>query len=274
MSSVFIVGAGYVGLRAAEMLSAKGTPVLVGRRSIPAGVAGHAMDVLEPGSFPDAMREAGAVVYCVAADGFSEEAYRAAYVTGLRNVLGNLAGGAARRFVFVSSTGVYGQSDGSVVDERSDPAPAGFSGRILLEGEALVRAAPFSATTIRFSGIYGPGRHRIVDEVRSGAPVARSRWEAFTNRIHREDCARALVHLVERARVAPLYIGSDASPAPLSEVMTWIAARLGVAPPPVVEEAPAGRRSRGGNKRCSSALLRSEGFALAYPSYREGYAVG
>ncbi len=273
MSSVFIVGAGYVGLRAAEFLAAKGARVRVGRRSLPEGVAGHAMDVLRPETFPEALRSADAVVYCVAADSSTENAYRAAYVTGLRNVLAHLAGGAARRFVFVSSTGVYGQSDGSVVDERTDPAPTGFTGKILLEGEALLGSAPFSATTIRFSGIYGPGRHRIVDEVRAGSPVSRARWEAYTNRIHRDDCARALVHLVGREQVAPLYVGSDERPAPLSEVMTWIASRLGVAPPPVVAEAPGERRMRGGSKRCSSALLRSEGFALEFPSFREGYAL-
>lgn len=273
MSSAFIVGAGYVGLRAAELLAAKGIEVRVGRRTPPPGVPGHAMDVLRPESFPDAMRAAQAVVYCVAADASTEEAYRAAYVTGLRNVLAHLEGGAARRFVFVSSTGVYGQSDGSIVDERTDPAPTGFTGRILLEGEALVRAAAVPGTTIRFSGIYGPGRQRIVEEVRAGSPVSRARWEAYTNRIHREDCARSLVHLLGRPGVAPLYVGTDAAPVKLSEVMEWIAARLGVAPPPVVELAPGERRMRGGSKRCSGALLLSEGFMLEFPSYREGYAL-
>lgn len=270
-AKVFIAGAGYVGTLAGEVLARAGHAVDIGRRTPGAGAGSHAMDVLRPETFPEALREAGCVIYCVSAGGFTEEAYRNAYVTGLANVIGAAATGAARRFLFVSSTGVFGQDDGSVVDEASPAIPRGFSGRALLEGEALVARLPIEAASIRFSGIYGPGRDRLVRMVREGTAVSAKSRAAITNRIHRDDCARALAHLVQRPAIAPLYLGSDEAPTPMGEILDWIAARLGLPPPPVGEDG-AQVLQRGGNKRISSARLRGEGFRFLHPTYREGFA--
>ena len=271
MAKVFIAGAGYVGTVAAELLARAGHAVDIGRRTPGGTPRAHAMDVLRPGSYPAALREAECVLYCVSADAFTPESYRDAYVEGLSRVVEAASRGAARRLIFVSSTGVYGQDDGSVVDETTPAEPRGFSGRTILEGEALLAAAPLEAATIRFSGIYGPGRDRLVRMVRTRTPVSAKSRAAITNRIHRDDCARALVHLVERPALASLYLGSDLAPTPMGEILDWIAARLGLdAPPPGEDsgEAP----QRGGNKRISSARLRAEGFRFLYPTYREGFA--
>jgi nucleoside-diphosphate-sugar epimerase len=271
MAKVFIAGAGYVGAVAAALLAQAGHAVDIGRRTPRGEPSSHAMDVLRPETYPAALREADCVVYCVSADGFTEEAYRSAYVDGLARVAAAVAGGAARRVIFVSSTGVFGQDDGSVVDEASPAIPKGFSGRVILEGEALLARAPVESATIRFSGIYGPGRDRLVRMVRSGAPVSAKSRAAITNRIHRDDCARALVHLVESRAVQPLYLGSDEAPTPMGEILAWIAGRLGLEPPPLGEDS-AQVLQRGGNKRISSARLRGEGFRFLYPTYREGFA--
>jgi nucleoside-diphosphate-sugar epimerase len=271
MAKVFIAGAGYVGTVAAGLLAQAGHTVDLGRRTPDGAPRSHAMDVLLPGTYPPALREAECVVYCVSADGFTPESYRAAYVDGLARVIGAAAQGATRRLIFVSSTGVYGQDDGSVVDEAAPAVPRGFSGQLILEGEALLAAAPFAATAIRFSGIYGPGRERLIRMVRSRTPVSARTRAAITNRIHRDDCARALVHLAGLPAVAPLYLGSDEAPTPMGEILDWIAARLGVEPPPPGEDA-AEAPQRGGNKRISSARLRGEGFRFLYPTYREGFA--
>jgi nucleoside-diphosphate-sugar epimerase len=270
MARVFIAGAGYVGLVAAGLLAGEGHAVAIGRRSARNEPGSFAMDVLRPASYPDALHEADCLVYCVSADGFTEESYRAAYVDGLAKVIEAAARGRARRLVFVSSTGVFGQDDGSVVDESSPALPKGFSGRTILEGEALLAAAPFEATVIRFSGIYGPGRDRLVRMVRSGSPVSARSRSAVTNRIHRADCARAIVHLVESPSVQPLYLGSDEAPTPMGEILDWIARRLGLPPPPEGADSP-DVLQRGGNKRISSARLRGEGFRFLYPTYREGF---
>lgn len=270
MARVFIAGAGYVGAVAARLLREAGHPADIGRRKASVEAGSHAMDVLRPATYPAALAEAECVVYCVSADAFTEESYRDAYVTGLANVIAAAAKGRARRLVFVSSTGVFGQDDGSVVDESSPAMPKGFSGRALLEGEALLAGAPFEATAIRFSGIYGPGRDRLIRMVRSGSPVSAKSRAAVTNRIHRDDCARAIVHLVGRPSVQPLYLGSDEAPTPMGEILDWIAARLGLPSPPLGED-NAQVLQRGGNKRISSARLRGEGFRFLYPTYREGF---
>ena len=270
MDRVFIAGAGYVGTVAARLLAQAGHAVDIGRRTPGDEPGTHAMDVLRPATYPGALGEAGCIVYCVSADGFTEESYRDAYVTGLANVIAAAAKGRARRLVFVSSTGVFGQDDGSVVDESSPALPKGFSGRTLLEGEALLAGAPFEATAIRFSGIYGPGRDRLIRMVRSGSPVSAKSRAAITNRIHRDDCARAIVHLAGQPAVQPLYLGSDEAPTPMGEILDWIAARLGLPPPPVGEDNTQVLQ-RGGNKRISSARLRGEGFRFLHPTYREGF---
>jgi nucleoside-diphosphate-sugar epimerase len=270
MASVFIVGAGYVGSRTAHALAERGHAVGVGRRTPDGAPGSHAMDVLRPQTFPPALREADIVIYCVSADGFTESAYRDAYVTGIANTVEALRGSRVRRLITVGSTGVYGHDDGSVVDEDTPAEPRGFPGRLLLEGEAVAAGAPIESTTLRFSGIYGPGRERLVRMVRDGAAVSERARAALTNRIHRDDCARALVHLVERPTVQPLYLGTDEAPTPMGEILDWIAARLGLPPlPPGGDDALSPQR--GGNKRLSSARLRGEGFAFRYPTYREGF---
>ncbi len=270
MARVFIAGAGYVGSVAARLLREAGHAADIGRRKASVEAGSHAMDVLRPATYPAALAEAECVVYCVSADAFTEETYRDAYVHGLANVIAAAAKGRTHRLVFVSSTGVFGQDDGSVVDETSPATPKGFSGRALLEGEALLAGAPFEATAIRFSGIYGPGRDRLIRMVRSGSPVSAKSRAAVTNRIHRDDCARAIVHLVARPSVQPLYLGSDEAPTPMGEILDWIAARLGLPSPPLGED-NAQVLQRGGNKRISSARLRGEGFRFLYPTYREGF---
>ncbi len=282
---VLIAGCGYVGRALGRRLQSEDHEVL-GLRRHPRGDEGFPMQALDLNgtwSSHDLPWLPDAVVYAVSAGETSETAYRAAYVQGPDRLLRELARATAlarhplRRFFFVSSTGVYGQQDGSWVDEDSATEPAGYTGRLLLEGEALVQSGPFAATTLRLGGIYGPGRTRLLESVREG----RARWRGgrFSNRIHRDDAAGALAWLVaaiespEPVPLAPVYLGVDDEPAELGEVMTWLAARLGVEPPLRTEkdadmDLASRRRS---NKRCSNRLLRATGFELRYPSYREGY---
>jgi hypothetical protein len=91
----------------------------------------------------------------------------------------------------------------------------------------------------------------------------------FSNRIHRDDAAGVLAHLIDRQAAgvapAPLLLGVDDEPALGSEVVAWIAARLGIEPPERSADPPRG-------KRCRNGRLRRSDYAFRYPSYREGYA--
>jgi nucleoside-diphosphate-sugar epimerase len=186
-----------------------------------------------------------------------------------------------RRVLFVSSTAVYGDAGGGWVDESTTPEPGGFSGRIIREAEDLLQkrllGTGITPVVLRLGGIYGPGRTRLIDQVRSGSAVVPAE-PRYTNRIHRDDAAAAIVHLSTMAdEPAPVYLGVDNDPAELGEVQRFLAAELGLPGP--ASDVPGGspdgsgggEPSRGGNKRCSNALLRSTGFEFAYPTFREGY---
>ncbi|MGP4032922.1 SDR family oxidoreductase [Pseudarthrobacter sp. 1C304] len=295
--TVLMAGCGDLGTEAGLRFAAAGHRVVGWRRSpekLPAAIEGAAAD-LTAGELPPLPADTTAVVVAVAADSPTEAAYRAAYVDGLSNVLDAvLASGApVRRVLFVSSTAVYGDAGGGWIDESTTPEPGGFSGRIICEAEELLFSrldgTGITPVVLRLGGIYGPGRTRLIDQVRGGTAVIPAE-PRFTNRIHRDDAAAAIVHLCTMESVpAPLYLGVDNEPAEMGDVLRFLAAELGLPQPPsaAVEQAPdggsgsggsrkggsrqGGEPSRGGNKRCSNALLRSTGLEFVYPSFREGY---
>ncbi len=273
MERVLIAGCGYVGSALAARLADEGHEVWGMRRNpdaLPAGVRPLAADLSDPetlGLLPSGLTT---VFYTVAADGGSDDEYRAAYVDGPRNLLAALVarGERPRRVIFTSSTSVYGQSAGEWVDEDSPTEPEGFGGRRMLEGEAVVRGGPFPGVVLRLAGIYGPGRTSYIDRVRSGAAECPAET-TYTNRIHRDDCAGALRHLMLLDDPHPIYLGVDRAPADSCEVLHWLADTLGLPAPRHAVTSSTRRRS---NKRVRGDRLVASGYELAYPTYREGFA--
>lgn len=271
MSVYWIAGCGDLGLAAAALLTGAGHTVVGLRRHPPRGAASPGMtwaaaDLTRPDSLAALPGCPDRVIYAAAAPAGTEEAYRATYVDGLRNLGAMLAGrnGGAAGLVFVSSSAVYGDEGGAWVDETTPCRPDGYRGRIMLEAEAAALDWPGPARVARLTGIYGPGRTYLVRRVQAGGSC---RPEHFGNRIHRDDAARMLVHLSGTQSRHRIFLGVDDAPVSECEVMNWLAARLGVKPP---AEESAGQPARG-NKRCSNARLRADGFRLDYPTYREGY---
>jgi len=276
---VLIAGCGYVGGALAAELVADGHEVFGLRRGageLPAGVVPVVADLSREVrvALPAGVE---AVCYAVAPDEYTDDAYRLAYVEGPRLLLAALAeaGSSPRRILFSSSTAVYGQSGGEWVDEESETRPPGFSGRRLLEAEAALLGGSVPATIVRFGGIYGPGRTRLLESVRRGEARLRPGGPMYTNRIHRDDCAGALRHLLLLDEPASLYLGVDCEPAEEREVLCWLARAMGVAAP-LEGQGPAAAaglplRPRG-SKRCANARLLASGYRFRFPTYREGYA--
>jgi len=276
MARVLVAGCGYVGCALAARLVADAHEVWGLRRrpaGMPAGVQPISADLSAPRSLKEPLPDLDFAFYLVSPGGSDDPFYRTACVDGLRGLLQALdrQSRRLRRLFFASSTSVYAQRDGEWVDEGSRTSGSRPTTRRLLEGEALAQQAPIPVTRVRFAGIYGPRRTRLVDRVRSGNAVYRKSPPQWTNRIHRDDAAGALRHLMGLAAPESLYLGVDCEPATEQGVLEWLSGALG-APPP--RPGPAGDAAgRGGesNKRCRNRRLLDSGYRFLYPSYREGY---
>ena len=273
MARVLIVGCGYVGTELAGLLARAGHDVHGMRREaqpVAEGVRLHLADVTRWDGIGGLPPRLDFVVYCVSAGGRDEARYRAAYIDGLGNVLRALReeGQSPQRVLFTSSTSVYAQTRDEWVDEESPTHPPGFAGQIQLAAEGLLAGSPYPGTTVRLGGIYGPGRSSTIDRMRANPVIPDSADSYYTNRIHRDDAARVLAHLIECNAPAPLYLGVDCEPARTSDIARWLADALGVD----AREGAAEAGSRGsGSKRCRNDLLLSTGFRFLYPTFREGY---
>lgn len=259
---VLIAGCGDLGQRLTRYL--KGWRLFGLRRNVARldqPIEPISADLSQPDSLSVAAGFWDAVIYTATPGEFTHEAYRSTYVDGLRALMAQVE---SPRWIMVSSTAVYGQDAGEWVDEDSPTEPSRFNGEILLEAEQLV--AERAGVTVRFSGIYGPGRDYLIRKVRGGGVRCRRSPPLWTNRIHSEDCASALAHLVELESPESIYLASDRCPAPRWEVLEWLADQLGVPGPQAVDEAG------GQGKRARADRLYSTGFALQYPDYRAGYS--
>lgn len=265
-----------MGTALGEQLAAKGHRVWGLRRNpahLPAAIQPLAMDLRQAvlPTFPTAF---DVVFYTAGSDGFTEAAYRAAYVDGLAHLLHALSAQEQnpRRVLFTSSTGVYAQQDGSLLDETSPAISPKFSGATIREGEERLHASPFDGVVVRFAGIYGPGRAPLIERVRSGSAQCTDSPPAFANLIHRDDCAGVLHHLMDVEDPDSLYLGVDDDPMERCALLQWIADQLGVPGPRRVTPAPGEQDpQRGGNRRFSNARLRATGYQFRYPSFREAF---
>lgn len=274
--SLMIVGCGDVGSRLGRQLAARDWRVHGLRRNVATlplevlPVAGDLAQLECPDTWP--VGNLDYLVYCAAATQHDEAGYRAAYVEGLRNALGWLKqrGQTPRRLLFVSSSGVYAQRDGEWIDETSPAEATSYSGSVMLEAEQVALQSGIAASIVRLTGIYGPGREWLLKQVREGYRVA-SEPPLYANRLHAEDCAGLLAHLLEADRsgvaLEDCYLGVDNDPAALHEVVGWLREQLGV-----TQWSAEQTVCRAGSKRCSNARARALGWEPRYPSFREGYA--
>ncbi|WP_289032785.1 NAD(P)H-binding protein [uncultured Arsenicicoccus sp.] len=262
-----LVGCGDLGSRIGLRLASAGVDVRAVRRHadlVPPPLTGLSADITDPRApLPDL--SADLLVVCLTADERDEAGYRRTYVEGMSRALEAAcrAGRSPRRAVLVSSTGVYGDATG-LVDEATTPEPSRATSRVLLEAESAFREAVPHGTVARLSGLYGDREPRIVAQVRRGEDPHPHRW---TNRLHRHDAAAAVVHLLTRPEAPdPLYVVTDDEPCTSGELSAYVAALLGIS----WSVSTPGRSVAEG--RClSNARLRSTGFTLQHPTYREGY---
>ncbi len=283
---VAILGCGYVGLELGRQLTPDHDVVGV-RRSADgteavetAGLTPVEADVTDADRL-ESVPSVDAVVFAASSGGRDAEAAREVYCRGQETAIDHFAGRAdpPDRYVYTSSTGVYGDHGGDWVDEETSLDPVTEKTEVLAEAEriALERTSEkgIDGTVARVAGIYGPGRNRLERYVEG--PVT----EGYLNMIHRDDVAGALAHLLETdAARDEVVLLVDDEPVSRWDLADWLAEQCGKpAPEKVTREerlaeeglSEAARRRLTTSKRCSNEKLRSLGYEFVYPTYREGY---
>ena len=277
MADKLFVGCGYLGRGIAALWRAQSHRVFATTRSIARAAELRALglepilcDVLDPASLR-ALPGMESIAYCIGLDRTRNVSMHSLYMDGLANVLAALKQ-PAHRFLYVSSTSVYGQTDGEEVDESATTEPLEESGKVVLESEHLLRSRLPSAIILRFAGIYGPGRLMRAQAIIAGEPIIGDA-EKWLNLIHVDDGAAAAMAADERATSGSIYNVSDGAPVRRRVFYSKLAELLG-APPPRFESLPPGAmpstRERG-HRRIVSRRLRDElEMTLQYPTCEEG----
>jgi len=283
MRRVAVLGCGYVGVRVLRLLRERGVDALGVVRSSASRDALSAsglralaldLDVTDWSALP---RDFDCVVYAASAGGGGPEAYAAAYDVRVRRSAEWARAIGAERFVFTSSTGVYRQDGGVTVDEDS-PAGGDAASDAILAGERATADSgiPFTRA-LRFGGLYGPGRHYLLDAFRRGETVVGGRSDHLINYLHGDDAASSVIAALEGGPHGHrTYNVADGRPLTKADLARWIATRLGLPPPAFVPEAEAGPRMRKGGRTQpsrrvdSSRILRELGWSPRFSDVRAG----
>jgi nucleoside-diphosphate-sugar epimerase len=215
------------------------------------------------------------VLYAVGYDRSTGRSQREIYVDGLRNVLEKIAM-RVDRFLYISSTSVYGQTGGEWVDETTECAPTSSNGQVCFDAERLVWShfpeapSPGCAHVLRLAGIYGPGRLlRRVESLKSGKKQA-GNPDAYLNLIHVDDAVQAILACEARGRAGATYLVCDGKPIRCSEFYETLASLIGT-PHPTFAANTDETQLQGLNKRCCNKKLREElQVELAYPTIKTG----
>jgi len=282
---VLIVGCGYVGLPLGAELVRQGHEVFGLRRTAAAeaqlraaGVRPLAGDVTKPETLAELPGPFDWVVNCVASGGGDAAAYRQTYLQGTANLLAWLAPHPPKKFLYTSSTGVYGQTDGSVVKETSPTEPEAETAKVLVETEKLLLAASAGsrppAIILRVAGIYGPGRGYAFKQFLKNEARLEGDGSRVMNMIHRDDLIGCIIAALNSGRPGEIYNVVDDEPVTQAHFYQWLADSLGKNPPPSVPEDPGALRKRGAtHKRVSNRKLKMEiGWPFLYPNFRIGYS--
>jgi nucleoside-diphosphate-sugar epimerase len=275
---LLIAGCGDLGSRVANIvLQQPGQNVWGLRRSSESVIAHtpnfywHVADLSRPETLTTLPTGITHILFSAAPDVRTESAYRDVYFNGFKNVVHGAFNPALKRVLFVSSSAVYGEHGDEWVDEATPVNPQNFNGRILLESEDWLsqfgNAHDIKTLCLRLSGIYGPGRASLLEKLKLGEVGAPSSPTHWANRIHVEDAANAIVHLMSLPDPMRTYLVTDSTPMPLRTLYENLA-RLVDGPKPPEAAAP----KFVGSKRLSNARLRASGFDFKWPDSLVGYA--
>ena len=275
LPSVLIAGHGYVGTALAQALHEEEAPVTALNRRGSGSETDYPVvsaDISNAEAVATVAKELNPapafIVHCAASGrGGGVDAYRAVYVEGMKNLKAAFPG---VPILFTSSTGVYGQDDGSTVTEESETKPNRDTGQLLLEAETI--ALETGGIALRLAGIYGPGRSIYLQRILEDTATVEPNWPPrYINQIHRKDIVGAILHLLTggaSAYARRTFNVVDGTIMTQRQCYEGLAEGLELPLPP---EAPAKAGPRGlTSKIVSCAALKATGWEPVYPSYFEG----
>ena len=276
-----IFGCGYLGRRVAAAWIDAGHEVLAVTRTQKnaesfrqSGIQPIVADIGHVNSM-DLLPTVDLILYAVGFDRQSGQSHEDVTLGGLRNVLSRI-NGRCSRFIYISSTSVFGQSAGEWVDERSECNPTQPGGRNCIAAERLVwesfpNPGRPSANVLRLAGIYGPERLLSrIESIKAGMSVA-GRGDSWLNLIHVDDAVSAVLKCEKIGSPFETYVVADDRPVLREEYYSLLAELVG-GPKPVFNPEEAGARGSGGlNKRCINRKLREKlNWAPAFPTIATG----
>jgi nucleoside-diphosphate-sugar epimerase len=269
MPRILIAGCGYVGQATADLLHERGWKVEGWTASAQSAgqlaakpYAVHAVDVTNRAAVSAVREEFDVVIQCASSGGGDADAYRRIYLAGARNILHAFP---RTSLLFTSSTSVYDQERGDIVDETSPANPAHERGQILREAEEHVLS--HNGIVARLGGIYGPGRSFLLRKFLAGEAVLDDANDRFINQAHRDDIVSALFLLAEqRADLGrQIYNVVDDQPILARDAYQWLSAHLQRSLP--MGRVAAERKRGDSNKRVSNRKLRALGWEPRYPNF-------
>jgi len=282
---VLIIGCGYVGIPLGAELVRLGNEVSGVRRSAEAneqlkaaGITPLIADISNPNDLEKLPNNFDWVVNMVSSTKGGAEEYEQVYFNGTRNLIGWLSANPPKKFVYTSSTSVYGQTDGSAVKESSPTEPQSDTSKILVRTEKLLLDAAqqkqFPAVILRVAGIYGPERgHLFLQYLHNEAKMSGT-GDRLINMIHRDDLVGAIVAALKSGRAREIYNAVDDEPVAQIHFFRWLSETLGKYMPPFASEAESADRKRGlTQKKVSNRKLKMElGYQFKFPTFRQGYS--
>lgn len=271
--TLLVAGCGYLGCEIARLAKSREWKVIGLTHTAASadqlrsdfGIDAYVADLSSAESMRDLETTAGKVdlaVHCASTKGGGVDAYRAVYVDGCANLLTAFS---PSRFVFVSSTSVFGQLNGELVDETSVTEPASPTGGVLLEAERVALDA--GGSVVRLGGIYGPSRSVLLRKFLDGSATIDEGVTRVINQIHRDDAAEAILHVAELAG-GEVFHAVDSDPQLQPELMEWLAGFFARDVPPTAPRA-LGKRRGWSNKAVSNKKLRDSGWSPRYSSFRD-----
>jgi nucleoside-diphosphate-sugar epimerase len=261
---VLIVGCGYVGVPLGEALKQDGHEVF-GLRRTPegleelsqAGIEPLVGDITKPTDLDALPGPFDWVVNTVSSTRGGLEEYRDVYLQGTKNLMEWLSGQPIKKFVYTSSTSVYGQTDSSVVRESSPTEPANPTSQVLVETENLLQEAAanhqFPAVILRAAGIYGPDRgHLFLKYLKNEARIS-EKGLRLINMIHRDDLVGLIIAALKTGRPGEIYNAADDEPVAQIHFLRWLSETLGKWMPPFVQVPDLPPGIHGGNHASGSS---------------------